>query len=146
MTYTDPANAALPIDGHPDAFTPITSTSGAANQPAAWQLVSGPAGSLVTTRVLSTSLLNQNLTTTYVDQSPADVKPCTGDLSSWGKNGFESNSPTNNVPITDPTLATHPADFTSTRYRYFQGPTADAALAAQLDARARQPITTSVGN
>ena len=146
LTYTDPANTALPIDGQPDAFTPITSTSGAASQPASWQLVSGPAGSMVTTRTLSTSITNLNLTSTYADQSPATVKPCTGDLSSWGKSGFETNSPSHNVPITDPTLSATPDSFTSQRYRYFEGPTADAALAAQLDARAKQPIVSTVGN
>ena len=101
---------------------------------------------MVTTRTLSTSITNLNLTSTYADQSPATVKPCTGDLSSWGKSGFETNSPSHNVPITDPTLSATPDSFTSQRYRYFEGPTADAALAAQLDARAKQPIVSTVGN
>jgi hypothetical protein len=146
MTYTDPANTALPIDGHPDAFTPITSTSSAATQPASWQLISGPGGSMVTTRLLSTTITNLNLTSTYVDQSPASTTPCTGDASSWGKSGFETNSAVSNVPVTDPTLSASPDSFTSRRYRYFEGPSTDATTAAQLDARAKQPITTTVSS
>lgn len=146
MTYSDPSNAGLAIDGVPDTFTPISSTSGASTQPASWQMFSGAGGSVITTRTLSTSITDLNLTTTYADQSPASVAPCTGDASSWGRSGFEMNSPTFNVPVTDPTLSATPDTLTSRRFRFFEGPSVSAASAAQLDAQAKTPITTSVSN
>ena len=144
MTYSDPANTNLVIDGVPDAFTPITSKAGDANQPEQWQLIKGNQGSLVTTRVLETSISDLNVSTMYKDQSPASTTPCTGDASNWGENGVTTISPTLNVPATDPTLVSNPDTYVATRYRYFEGPSETTEAAAALAANVRHPLTTSV--
>ena len=146
MTYTDPANTALPIDGTPDAFTPITHTTGTGTQPPAWQLVQGPSGSMLTTRILDTSITGLHTTTTYHDQSPAATTPCTGDASEWGRSGVEVSAAPGSVPVTDPTLSATPGTFTSSMYRYFEGPGFMASQAPTLDADVKNPITTAVGN
>lgn len=144
LTYTDPANTGLVIDGVPDAFTPITSASGGTTQPPNWQLVTGPQGSMVTSRTLTTSIGDLNLSTTYADESPAAVTPCTGDASLWGQSGFTTISPTLDVPVTDPTLAASVDTYTVHRVRYFQGPGVTAEQAAHYDEFAKNPIAVSV--
>ncbi len=141
MTYSDPANSELPIDGVPDSFAPITATTGSP-MPSAWQLVRGPAGSVVTLRRLDTSISGLQLTTTYQDGDNAGI--CTGDATRWGQSGFEVNSPVLNVPVTDPTLSATPASFTTSRTRYFGGPTVTAADAAQLEQRSLRPLVVAV--
>ena len=54
MTYSDNANTNLAIDGHGRPFTPISWVVGSGTPPTVWQLVKGPAGSIVTTRTLDT--------------------------------------------------------------------------------------------
>lgn len=144
MTYWDPVNSNLAIDGVPDAFTPITSEAGDASQPERWQFVEGPQGSLFTTRILDTSIGDLDVSTSYHDESPAAVTPCTGDASRWGENGYTTISPTLDVPATDPTLVADPETYIATRFRYFEGPATDPASAHTLDLYAHNPLTTSV--
>jgi len=87
LTYSDPANTRVVIDGHPDVVTPITYTTGSAAPPS-WQMVSGPQGSLVTVRALDTTITGLNVSTVYQDQNPASPAPCTGDAAAWGQNGM----------------------------------------------------------
>lgn len=142
MTYSDGANTAVPIDGSEDSFTPITATSGAP-MPPSWQVVSGPAGTMITTHSLSTDITGLEISTTLHDQS--GTKICTGDSSTWGQAGLEINSPVNHVPNTDPTLSANPRHFTSQRTRYFSGPGFAVADAPALEARSHNPISVTVG-
>jgi len=143
LTYSDPANSHIPIDGSPDAFTPIAYTTGS-TPPASWQMVSGPQGSLVTVRTIDTSISGLNATTVYQDRNPASPAQCTGDAAAWGENGFNLTSPVGSVPITDPTLTATPATLVLNRFRYFEPPNLPVASAATIDMEARTPIQTSV--
>lgn len=141
MTYSDPANTAVPIDGVADAVTPITAASGSPLPPS-WQVVSGPAGTMITTHTLTTDITGLAVTSTWTDKSGS--KNCTGDSSTWGQAGIEINSPVNNVPVTDPTLSATPAHFTTQRTRYFSGPDFPVEDASALDVRSHTPITVTV--
>ncbi len=143
LTYTDPANSALPIDGNPDAFTPISSTTGSTFPPS-WQLVQGAAGSLLTVRTLATDITGLSVYTVRTDQSSSS--PCTGDGAYWGESGVDITSPAHSVPVTDPTLTSTPKTFVSTRVRIFQGPTFAATDAPTVDAQVKNPITVAVTN
>lgn len=143
LTYSDPVNSNVPIDGNPDSVTPITFTTGS-TVPASWQLVSGPQGSLVTVRSIDTDISGLNVTTVYQDRNPASPPQCTGDAAAWGENGMNLTSPVNSVPITDPTLTATPATLVLTRTRYFQGPNLAASAAAGLSQQALTPVQTTV--
>ena len=108
LTYSDPANTGITIDGTPDAVTPIAYTTGRP-APAMWQLVAGAQGSVVTVRTLDTNISGLNVTSVYQDRNPATPAQCTGDAAAWGQNGVNVTSPVNNVPVTDPTLTATPA-------------------------------------
>jgi hypothetical protein len=143
MTYSDPANSSVPIDGIADAVTPIAFTTGSA-VPVAWQMVAGPQGSVVTVRQLDTDITGLNVTTVYQDRNPASPAQCTGDAAAWGQNGQNVTSPVNNVPVTDPTLNSTPATFVTHRLRYFEAPNLTRSLAAIIDSQGRHPLTTVV--
>lgn len=144
LTYSDPANVDLPIDGVPDAFTPITSAAGDTTQPARWQLVRSPAGAVVTTRTVATSISDLVESSTYRDDVNPATPPCTGDGSYWGEAGFTTVSPTQSVPATDPTLTATPETYVAQRFRYFTSADTTRSDAAELDARARNPIVTTI--
>lgn len=144
MTYTDAANTALTIDGVADAHTSVSATTGAGALPPSWQVVQGPAGSVISSRKLETSIDGLVMSSTYADASPNTPRPCTGDTTSWGTHGYEINSPVNHVPDMDPTRVTDPATFVSTGFRYFKAPDFDVAGAYALELRATNPIITSV--
>src|SRR5581483_4932699 len=55
MTYSDPANTGVVIDGKADAVTPISYTTGS-TPPSMWQMVAGKKGSVVTVRTLDTGI------------------------------------------------------------------------------------------
>ncbi len=143
LTYSDPANIAVPIDGKADSVAPIAYTSGN-TAPAMWQLVTGAQGSIVTVRKLDTSITGLNVTTVYQDLNPASPAQCTGDAAAWGQNGENVTSPVNNVPVTDPTLSATPATFTTSRFRYFSGPNLSPGTAASFNTQALNPVQTSV--
>ena len=143
MTYSDPANSGVAIDGTADAVTPISFTTGAA-VPVAWQMVTGAQGSVVTVRQLETDITGLNVTTVYQDRNPASPAQCTGDAAAWGQNGQNVTSPVNNVPVTDPTLTATPATFVTHRFRYFEAPNLTATAAGTIDTQARTPLTTVV--
>ena len=144
LTYSDPVNNGFVIDGKPDAVVPITFTTGS-TAPAAWEMVSGVQGSLVTVRTLDTDISGLNATTVYQDQNPASPPQCTGDAAAWGQNGMNVTSPVGSVPVTDPTLTATPATFVLHRYRYFQPPNLPTTTAATIDTQARTQIQTTVG-
>ncbi len=144
LTYSDPVNNNVPINGAPDAVAPISFTTGSP-APASWQMVSGAQGSLVTVRSINTDISGLNATTVYQDSNPASPPQCTGDAAAWGENGTNLTSPVGSVPITDPTLTATPATLVLARYRYFQAPNLPASSAASLSAQALTPIQTTVG-
>ena len=143
LTYSDPVNSSVTIDGNPDAVTPISYATGS-TPPASWQMVSGAQGSVVTTRSIDTDISGLNATTVYEDRNPASPPQCTGDAAAWGENGMNLTSPTGSVPVTDPTLTATPATLVLTRYRYFEGPNLAASTAATLSSEALTPIQTTV--
>ena len=110
-----------------------------------WQLVKGPAGSLVTTRTFDTDISGVHLSTYYKDQKPASPTPCTGDTAAWGQSGFQATL-AGSFPNTDPTLGTNPPKILSTRFRYPGGPNVSTADAAHLADRAQRPIDVTVTN
>ena len=145
MTYSDNANSNVAIDGHADTVTPISWVVGSGTPPTVWQLVKGPAGSIVTTRTLDTDVTGARVSTWYRDASPDSPTPCTGDASSWGLNGFQILAPAGtSFPNTDPTLGDDPPKLVATRTRYLLGPSTGAALAAELADRAQRPVTVTV--
>ncbi len=141
MTYSDPSNTRVPVDGVADSVTPITSTTDDALPPS-WQVVSGPAGTMITTRSLTTDL-DLDVATTYRDDRATKV--CTGDGSTWGQAGLDVMSPVNSVPNTDPTLSADPGHLTSQRTRYYSGPDFSLDDVPALDARAHTPIVVTAG-
>lgn len=144
LTYSDPVNSNVPIDGKPDTVTPITYTTGSGAPPATWQMVSGPQGSLVTVRSLDTDISGLKVSTVYQDSNPASPPQCTGDAAAWGENGMNVTSPVGSVPITDPTLTATPATLVLTRYRYFESPNLSTSAAANLSAQALSPAQITV--
>jgi hypothetical protein len=144
LTYSDPVNSGVTIDGNPDAVTPISYTTGSTAPPASWQMVSGAQGSLVTVRSIDTDISGLNVTSVYEDRNPASPPQCTGDAAAWGENGTNLTSPTGSVPVTDPTLTATPATLVLTRYRYFEGPNLSASTAATLSSEALTPIQATV--
>jgi hypothetical protein len=143
LTYSDPANTGVPIDGTADTVTPIAYNTGSA-APVAWQLVAGAQGSLVTTRTLDTDITGLQVTTVYQDKNPASPAQCTGDAAAFGQNGENVTSPVSNVPVTDPTLSATPANFVVHRFRSFEGPNLSVSSAAQIDKQARTPLQLTV--
>jgi hypothetical protein len=147
LTYSDNANTDIPIDGTPDAVSPINQTAPVPSGPPVWQLVKGTAGSLVTTRSFVTDISGVRVSTYYKDQKPASPVPCTGDTSAWGQSGSQSLAPTGQTfPNTDPTLGTNPPKILTTRYRYPGGPGVSGADAARLAERAQRPIAVTIAN
>ncbi len=143
LTYSDPSNSNVPIDGKPDAVKPISWTTGS-TPPASWQMVSGAQGSLVTVRSISTDISGLAATTVYEDSNPASPPQCTGDAAAWGQNGVNLTAPSGSVPITDPTLTATPATLVLTRTRFFQAPNLPASTAATLSQEALSPLQTTV--
>ena len=143
LKYSDPANSEVPIDGVQDTVTPIAYSTGAA-APSAWQMVSGPQGSVVTVRTLDTDIPGLNVSTVYQDRNVATPAQCTGDAAAYGQNGVNVVSPVNNVPNTDPTLGANPNSFVTKRVRYFRGANLAPGIAAILDQHARTPAQISV--
>ena len=122
LTYSDPANHGVAIDGTPDAVTPIAFTTGS-TAPPMWQMVSGPQGSLVTVRTITTDITGLTAATVYQDRNPASPAQCTGDAAAWGENGVDLTAPSGqSVAVTDPTLTATPATLVLNRYRYFEAP------------------------
>jgi hypothetical protein len=146
LTYSDPKNAAITVDGSTDPRTAITYTTGSA-APSMWQMVSGAPGSVVTVRKLDTDITGLNVRSVYQDRTPASSgspEQCTGDGVAYGSNGANVTSPVGDVPVTDPTLSATPASFVLHRYRYFQGPNASRSTAASLERQALNPVQVGV--
>lgn len=140
MKYSDDQNSNVPINGVGDTI--------AAAHAAAWQMVSGGAGSIVTTRNIATNITGLTQSTYYLDQNPASPAPCTGDAAAWGQNGIRVDGPGGAIPCTDPTRAECGAgvvkSFVSNRYRYYQPPNLSTTAAAALASRALAPIQVTV--
>ncbi len=140
LTYSDDQNSHVPIDGVPDSIVAAT--------PAAWQMVQGPAGSIVTARSMSTDITGLTLSTYELDQNPASPTPCTGDAAAWGQNGLMIVGPGGAIPCTDPTRAECPAGtvktFSATRFRYFKEPGLPTTTAAIYASRALAPLQVAV--
>ena len=143
LTYSDPKNTGVVINGVSDTVTPITYTTGS-TPPSMWQMVAGPQGSVVTVRTLDTDITGLNVTSVYQDRNPASPAQCTGDAAAWGQNGVNVTSPVSSVPVTDPTLSGTPARFIIHRYRYFKGANTSTSTAATLDTQVHSPLQTSI--
>lgn len=130
----------MPIDGVAESI--------AAAHPAPWQMVSGGAGSVVTTRSLTTDISGLALSTYYLDQRPASPVPCAGDAAAWRQNGIQIAGAGGQIPCTDPTRPECPAGtvktFTAVRYRYFAGPSLASSDAAALASHALNPVQVAV--
>ncbi|MGZ4710813.1 MAG: hypothetical protein ACXWBN_18915, partial [Acidimicrobiales bacterium] len=97
LTYSDDQNTGVPIDGTPDSIV--------AAHPSPWQMVSGAAGSLVTTRTGVTDIADLAGSTYYQDRNPGSPTPCTGDAAAWGQNGIQiTGAGGGAMACTDPTI------------------------------------------
>ena len=143
LSYSDPLNSGVSINGIADTITPITFTTGS-TAPAMWQMVSGAQGSVVTVRSLDTDIAGLNVGTVYQDRNPAIPAQCTGDAAAFGQNGVNLTSPVNNVPVTDPTLSSTPGKLVVHRVRFFRGANLPTSDAAALDTQARAPLQVTV--
>ena len=144
LTYSDPVNTNVPIDGVPDSVTPISYTTGS---PAPSPMADGLRCPRIPCHhsASSTDITGLNVSTVYQDNNPASPAQCTGDAAAWGENGDGPTSPVGSVPITDPTLTSMPATLVLSRYRYFQAPNfLRAFVNANLSAQALTPIGTTV--
>jgi hypothetical protein len=146
LTYSDPSNSGVVINGATDAFTPITYNTGSPAPPL-WQMVSGPQGAVVTARTLTTDITGLKVTSVYQDHTPAATsspEQCTGDGVAYGSNGANVTSPVNNVPNTDPTLGANPNNFLLKRFRFFGAPNTSASNAATFEQQVLHPVTLTV--
>lgn len=143
LAYSDPANTGVPIDGVPDAVTPIAYTTGSP-APSIWQEVSGAQGSVVTVRSIDTDITGLKVTTVYQDAAAPSPAQCTGDAAAYGQNGANLTSPVNNVPVTDPTLTATPSSLVVHRARFFRGPNLPTADAAALADQTRNPLQVTI--
>jgi hypothetical protein len=146
LTYSDPVNSGVVIDGNTDNVTPITYTTptSPSNVPPMWQMLSGTHGTVVSVRTLDTDISSLNVTTVYEDQNPASPAQCTGDAAAWGQDGENVTAPSGSVDVTDPTLTATPATFVAHRYRYFESPSTTTKTASLLDQQARNPVQVTV--
>lgn len=140
--------AGVAVDGQPDVVS---------SAPAAWQMVTGDPGSLVTTHTIDTDIADLEVSTYYKDQRPAQPQPCTGDGTAWGQHGIKVTGPGGSqTPCTDPTRYPNggncpliagrdePYRATATRHRFFAGPQLSRADAAALASHAQVPLAATV--
>jgi len=138
LAYSDDENVPVPVDGVPDAVV--------ATHAPAWQMVSGPPGSLITSWSVASSSPGLVTSTYERDQSPAAPAPCTGDSSAWGESGITvtggSGGP---LPCTDPVSCPGAPTLTLHRVRYFEEAPYSASDAAAKGARAANPLQGPAG-
>jgi len=145
MRYSDAlVPEGVAIDGVPDVLPPGVP---------AWQMASGPQGSLVTVSTLQTTIPDLAVERWYVDDASPPDPPCTGDAVAWGQHGSRVVGP---LPCTDPrfygirancpTRADQPTvdTFRGIRVRYFQAPGLSPDDATKLQVRATTPIVVTV--
>ena len=133
LAYSDDENAPVPVDGSPDAIV-------AAHAPA-WQMVSGPPGSLITSWSVQSSTPGLVTSTYELDQSPAVPPPCTGDGAAWGQSGVTVTGPAGGgLPCTDPVACPGAPTVSLHRVRYFEEAGYSAAQATAKGARAASPL------
>lgn len=145
MTYVDPRNSGgLPIDGVSDSFVPTSYVTGSSAPPSdPWSMVRGPAGSLVSVARMFTDIDGLTVRSVHTDVQSPSPAPCTGDASSWGRNGVNVL----NMPfsaVTDPTLTSSPKYLTVLRSRVFAGPNLPNDRAAKISDEVLHPLTVSV--
>jgi len=94
MTYRNDLNVGgVTIDGVPDTV--------AIGAPA-WEMVTGPQGSLLVTGVVTTDIAGLAPSLYYLDDSMPPVTQCTGDAFAYGSSGLWINQ---SIPNTDPIFA-----------------------------------------
>jgi hypothetical protein len=93
---------------------------------------------------VETDIPDPNFGSYYLDDTAAPLngnrRQCGGDGVSWGASGFGILGPV--TPNTDPRLP-NAKSLTVERVRYFGGPQAGAAAAAELADRVRLPLAVS---
>jgi hypothetical protein len=137
LVYSDDQTTGANVDGVPDTLTDT-------HMPA-WQMVSGPPGSLITSWVVNTNITGLTETPFYLDQNPANPPPCTGDAAAWGQSGVTLTAPpAGSAPVcTDPVACPTPT-LSATRYRYFEEVGFTAAEATSFSQRADNPLQETV--
>ena len=138
LAYSDDENAPVPVDGVPDAIV-------AAHAPA-WQMISGPPGSLITSWSVQSSKPGLVTSSYELDQSPAVPPPCTGDSSAWGQSGITvTGSSGGALPCTDPVACPGAATVSLHRVRYFEEAGYTEAEATAKGTRAASPLEVVSG-
>lgn len=151
MTYRNLRNlGGVTVDGTPDDLVPITTPDIIGGQ-YVWDQLVGPQGSVSTIYGVDTDIPNPNFGNYYLDDANLPMNgtrtQCNGDGVSYGASGFGILGPV--TPNTDPRLGSPelPANFlTVKRVRYFSGPDADAAFAAERTERVSDPLEASAAS
>lgn len=134
MTYYNDLNpAGVTVDGNPE-----TPAAGAI----AWEMITGPQGSLTMAGSVETNVAGFSYTSYYLDDTTPPVTQCTGDAFAYGSSGVWVNT---TVPCTDPLFSTSGCGhyLRTWRHMYYDGPGATPAVAAQHQAEATTPLTVS---
>jgi hypothetical protein len=134
MTYYNDLNpVGVTVDGNPE-----TPAAGAI----AWELVTGPQGSLTMAGSVETNIPGFGYTSYYLDDTTPPVTQCTGDAFAYGSSGVWVNT---TVPCTDPLFTTSGCDHYLQTWRrmYYDAPGATPAIAAQHQAESATPLTLS---
>jgi hypothetical protein len=131
MSYRNDLNpAGVLINGVTDSVTAGV---------AAWELVTGPQGSLIMIGRMDTDAAI-SLTSFYEDDSTSPTTQCTGDADAYGSSGLWVDS---GIPNTDPTNP--PFDVvTGRRTIYYEAPDASNSEAARRADFASNPLTTTI--
>ena len=148
MTYRNLRNTAgVAVDGTPDDLVPIT-TADIVGGRYVWDQLVGPQGSVSTIYGVDTDIPEPYFGNYYLVDDALPLtgtrNQCNGDGVSYGASGFGILGPV--TPNTDPRLGSTeiPANLlTVKRTRYFGGPGADAATAADRTERVSRPLIAS---
>jgi hypothetical protein len=134
MTYYNDLNPlGVVVDGNPE-----TPAAGAI----AWEMITGPQGSLTMAGSVETNILGFGYTSYYLDDTTPPVTQCTGDAFAYGSSGVWV---TTAVPCTDPLFSTSGCTsyLRTWRHMYYDGPVAPTALAAQHQSEAATPLAVT---
>ncbi len=131
MTWYDNVNTGgLTIDGSPDSYTVGTP---------AWNLVTGPQGSLAMAMRVETDLALSGLINHYSDDTTPSSQQCTGDAYEYGLSGMWIAQ---FILNTDPFMGAYYI-LVGHRTVYFEAPGQTVATAVQRYDQATTPLTTT---
>lgn len=134
MTYRNNLNlAGVTIDGVPESVATVAP---------AWEMVSGPQGSLVMVGAVNTTITGLVPTLYYLDSATPPVTQCTGDAFAYGSSGLWINQ---TIPNTDPIYAGFQT-LQGTRIIYYDAPDITVSDAEQRYRWTATPLAVTASN